>query len=158
MHEESVLGYKKQDWWLLFGDVIFFYFMLLWPALKTLVVIDVKEFIGRWSAYWIGLPPFLVLYYILRLILYHLKIFPIIEIAIGLICSFKNGAFIQRFAVYVISPYYKKYYSQLRSLPKMAQNVLDKTINFVPKFLFTALLKKKEDTGPQVITDDEDDE
>lgn len=155
---EVVLGYKKQDWWLTLGDVLFFYFMLIWPALKTLVVIDVKRFIGRWSAYWIGLPPFLVLYYILRLLLYRLKIFPIIEVAIGLICSFKNGAFIQRFAVYVISPYYKKYYTQLRALPKKAQNLFDSTINFIPKFLFDTFFKKKENTGPQIITDDDDDE
>ena len=128
--DEVVLGRAKQDWWLLFGDVVFFYFMLLWPALKTLVVIDKKRFIGRWSAYWI--------YYILRFLFYRLKIFPILEIVIGLICSFKNGAFIQRFAVYVVSPYYKKYYSQLKSLPKMVSNILDKTIYIVPKYLFDA--------------------
>ena len=155
--DEVVLGRAKQDWWLLFGDVVFFYFML-WPALKTLVVIDKKRFIGRWSAYWIGLPPFLVLYYILRFLFYRLKIFPILEIVIGLICSFKNGAFIQRFAVYVVSPYYKKYYSQLKSLPKMVSNILDKTIYIVPKYLFDAFFNKKAPTGPQPVSDDDDDE
>ena len=157
MHEESVLGYKKQDWWLLFGDVIFFYFMLLWPALKTLVVIDVKEFIGRWSAYWIGLPPFLVLYYIFRFFFMRFKVFPVIEICLGIICSFKNGAFIQRLAVYVVSRYYKKYYTQLKSLQKKAQRLLDNTLNLIPKFIINQFLNKDQDKGPQAVSDEEED-
>ena len=59
---QVVLGFKKQDWLLLLGDAVFVYFMLLWPALKTLVVIHLKRFIGRLSLYWIGLPPLIAVF------------------------------------------------------------------------------------------------
>ena len=102
-NDVQYLGFKRQDWLLLVCDIIFFYFMLFWPAIKTLVVVrNPKKFVGRWSTYWIGLPSFLVLYYIARLLLKRTILFPFLEVVLGVVCSYNHGSIIQKFAVIVV--------------------------------------------------------
>ncbi|OHT05732.1 hypothetical protein TRFO_26471 [Tritrichomonas foetus] len=163
MEEKQVyLGFDKQDWWMLIGDVIFFYFMLFWPAMKTLVVVrNPKHFIGRWSTYWIGLPSFLLIFYVIRFFLKRWFVFPIIEIFIGIICSYNHGSVIQRFAVNVISKIFKRNYQFLKKLPNTAlanvMQLIQTPINFLVKFAFSQ--QNSNNGQPKIIrSDDEDDD
>ena len=141
-NDVQYLGFKRQDWLLLVCDIIFFYFMLFWPAIKTLVVVrNPKKFVGRWSTYWIGLPSFLVLYYIARLLLKRTILFPFLEVVLGVVCSYNHGSIIQKFAVIVVSPRFKKNYTFLKSLPEKID--LWKFIQLPVEFLMSASFRRK---------------
>lgn len=142
----ETLGYSPQQWRCFVGNVISFGLLLVWPAIKTLAcLIDAKESgvpkrgIGRWAAYWIGLPFVYIVYEVLSIIIGWWTPWPLIQVVAAFILSSKNGELIHKLTYNVILEQYKENYEELKKLPK----TLEKLSGSVFAKLFSMIMKNK---------------
>ena len=123
------------------SELFFIFKIILWPSIKTLssILKEKTKIQLKWSYYWISIP---FIYFFVELIGYFLnysKFFLIFQFIISIIFSINNGTLVSLITLKIISPIYKKYYKNLRQLPKTFLKLFSILISFFLNIFKTGL-------------------
>ena len=113
-----------------------FVILILFPALKTFASLTVQEkraltYQMKWAYYWITLPYLIIIYLIADIFLKSFFWFHVLSLIFSIVFSFNNGFVTRQLTVFITSKIYKKYYRQIKKIPRLFGSVLKKFPNLV---------------------------
>ena len=140
------------------ADAALFFFIWIWPAIKTIAAFQRKDNKGRLGYYWIGASVITSLYYVVRPLLVYWLPGAYLTTLFVFISSLKNGLIIRTIATGPIIALFLKYYKDLKKIPKFVDDLFDKTIDIVKdsiaRKLFGRKDKKNEEDKPTKTVDE----
>lgn len=122
----QALGYSKSEWLLFMCDALFFYMLLLWPAVKAVNTLNKAKGkgLGGTSVYWIGVAPVYGLYCFLRFIFRRYVIFGFAEVAAGMILSYNDGSLVKIISQRIVGRLYHRYAGFFQAMPAVGSSAV----------------------------------
>ena len=141
IQQEEALGISMTDWMNFLSNLVMYFFILVWPCLKTVASINNQgkkgTHRGTLSTYWMGVSVILLAFQIGGLFFYKFKLFPIIQMILSFICSLGDGKIVILIGSKIVYPLFYKYYAFFRNLPNQISNL--------PYYLLGGLNLEKKD-------------
>jgi hypothetical protein len=132
-----ILGPSREQLFALFGNLIAFAILFVWPAIKTFAGIQRKHHRGRWAAYWVGVTVIWPILKILAFIFQRWTLFPFAEVLFAVICTHGNGQLVQQFTKKVLSPILQKYYYKIRDIPAQVPSIIGTAVQTIIRLVWT---------------------